>query len=274
MSVAILKKPQFLSALAAGGNNRYLEDFVEGNFLKFYFVVYGFESFDDGTYWLWQLCRQWNKRLIEGYGLEFEYGSGMLIPRGYFKSDEEIIAMMADTIKEGGYSGYSGVGISVRASEWPKDGYGRCIGLFSNTPKTDDDLVSIYQSWVEKYMLVFIEEPVMAYDGALYDKIREGGAVLIAGGRNSTPIMDEVCRVGMGDGIDAIVVALTPRDSVSAISIYAEKIRESGCLVFCDCEQDGGYEDKMVDLTIGIGADLCYEFGQGPYANRYLELVK
>jgi len=256
------KPPRFLSALAAGGNNRYLDAFVEENFLKIFFVAYDFSSIEEGTYNLWRISRKWNQMLSAGYGLSLEYGSGMLIPRGYFKTDGEILSAMTAAILETNPDVPCGIGISVRASEWPKDHEDRYIGLFSQAPKTDGDLAALYGGWAEKYPLVFIEEPFSAGNEALYGIIRNKKPVIIEGGR----------KQGRVSGLDAIVLEISRENREYDQALRAEEIRDAGFYLLCDLKDDGITEEEAVDLTVKMNSDLGFEFGLGNYANRYLEL--
>jgi len=225
-------------------------------------VTYDFSSLEEGTYNLWRICRKWNKLLSSEYGLTLEYGSGMLIPRRCFKTDGEIMSMMADVILETNPDVPGGIGISVRASEWPKDHEDRYIGLFSQALKTDEDLAELYSGWVDKYPLVFIEEPFSRGNEALYDIIRNKKPVIIAGGR----------KQGRVSGLDAIVLEISRENKVCDQVLQAKEIRDAGFYLFCDLKDDWIAEEDAVDLTIKINSDLSFEFGLGNFANRYLEL--
>ena len=67
---------------------------------------------------------------------------------------------MVETINKLGYEGKIGIQVDVAADTYWEESIGRYVGIFSDEPKTKDDLFKLYQLMVKEYPFVILEDPL------------------------------------------------------------------------------------------------------------------
>ncbi len=189
------------------------------------------------------------KSLSVGVGDEGGYAPNL-------ESDEEALELINDAIKEAGYEGKVKIALDCAASEWTHtEGvpYKTCKG---GKEYTADELIAYYESLIEKYPIISIEDGLGEDDFSGWERLTEriGSKLSLIGDdlfvTNDTRLKDSIKR-NIGNSI------LIKPNQIGTLSevlrvIETAKTAHYGFVV---SHRSGETEDTtLADIAVGTGA--------------------
>ncbi|MPM83750.1 Enolase [bioreactor metagenome] len=193
-----------------------------------------------------------------------------VIQKGIFKSDEELWDLMAKAIQKAGHEGKIGIQIDVASDCYYDRKQQKYFGLFSDKPKTRDELMKLYEHAVANYPILILEDPFFEDDYESHAELVKRVDIQIVGDDlfTTTP-----SRVAQGAAIGAANTVLLKVNQIGTISETLEMVQlayRKGYGVM-PCESRGEYE-AIADYCVGINACAVREMATGLVANRFLEI--
>ena len=232
------RKMPFPSSLCISGAGRYGHKNTLSDMPKIYMVSYGYDTYQEASYYLWKCVHQWEKLLTESFHMRYEHGTGMFMPKGQVHSDEELIQMMTKIIDELGQNGKIGLGIEVDTEEFLiNDSY---IGLFDEVPKAENDIYSFIEKINRKYPIYYTEI--------------DGKVEFNPSAESRKGFCCKLCKVTKADDLIA----------------WSEKMRKEGIPWIVDDCYVGGF--NVAELAVGLGATIIKGCGLGTMGNKLLQI--
>ena len=186
------------------------------------------------------------------------------------KDDREIWDLMVETINKLGYEGKIGIQVDVASETYWEEDQGRYIGIFSETPKTQDDLFKLYHLMVRDYPFVILEDPFDEDDYESHAILTRELDIQIVGDDLFTT---DPVRVQKGIDAGAANTVLLKVNQIGTISEALDMIQlayRNGYAVM-PCSSRGEGED-IADYCVGINAATVRESATGPTGNRFLQI--
>jgi enolase len=257
--------------LACVGSDRYGGGARSGGKPSYSFMAYGFSSFADASYAIWDISTEWRQVLKGTFGISSIPGSIYpVISTGAVKDDREVLDLMVETVNRLGYEGRVGFHVDVAAATYYDKGRDRFVGLFSAAEKSRDEMLRLYQEWVRRYPFVNIEDPLDEedYDGHAI-LTRELG-IQITGDDLFTTDPE---RVRKGIELGACNAVLLKVNQIGTISEAFDMVRlayRSGYGVMpCSSRGEGA---EIADYAVGLNCGVVRECATGPRGNRLLQI--
>ncbi len=253
------------------GSDRYGSGARSGGKPSYAFMCYGFATFSEASYAGWDISVEWSDVLNSKLGVpkhSVTHAPG--VPRGYVKDDREIWDLMVDTINRLGYKGKIGIQVDVASETYWEEDQGHYIGLFSETPKTRDDLFKLYRMMVRDYPFVDLEDPFDEDDYESHAILTRELDIQIVGDDLFTT---DPVRVQKGIDAGAANTVLLKVNQIGTISEALDMIQlayRNGYGVM-PCSSRGEGED-IADYCVGINAGTVRESATGPTGNRFLAI--
>lgn len=256
---------------AAAGHERYGGGITTPDPKPTYsFMCHGFSSFADASYCGWEVQQIWRETMKKMGVYPPNYYDLYIIDKGYFKSDEELWNMMANTIQKAGYEGKIGIQVDIASDTYYNREDQKYYGLFSDVPKTRDDLLELYKHAIANYPFVIMEDPFYEDDYESHAMLVKEVDIQIVGDDLFTT---NPGRVAYGAAIGAANTVLLKVNQVGTISETLDMVQlayKKGYGVM-PCESRGEGE-AIADYCVGINACAVREMAVGEVANRFLEI--
>jgi enolase len=260
--------------LVAGGSQRYGGGITNGGGKPSYSIMlYGFGSFSEASYAGWELQQKWVEMMAKRMPDPHPNEKGQItIPAGVFRSDEELWALMNETIIKGGYEGKCGLQLDVATDTYHNKKDNLYYGIFSDVPKTVDDLFKTYEKMVNEYNFVVIEDPFNEDDYDNTARLTKATGIQIVGDDLFTTNPERV-KVGIQRG--AANTVLLKVNQVGTISESLEMVAlayHNGYGVMPNSSRGEG--NDIADYSVGINAATIRERACYPVGNRFLEIER
>ena len=253
------------------GSDRYGSGERSGGKPSYSFMCYGFSSFSEASYAGWDISMEWSDVLNKKLGVpkhSVTHAPG--VPRGYVKDDREIWDLMVQTINKLGYEGKIGIQVDVASETYWEEDQGRYIGIFSETPKTQDDLFKLYHMMVKEYPFVILEDPFDEDDYESHAILTRELDIQIVGDDLFTT---DPVRVQKGIDAGAANTVLLKVNQIGTISEALDMIqlayRNGYAVMPCSSRGEGA---DIADYCVGINAATVRESATGPTGNRFLQI--
>lgn len=258
---------------AVNGDSRYGGGVTTpGNKPSYSFMMHGFGSFAEASYAGWVMTQRWTETM-KAYGIgPADYYGMFTIPAGKFKSDEEIWALMAETIVKAGYENRIGIQIDVASDTYYDRKEKLYKGLFSAQPKTQEDMLALYEYAVAHYPIIILEDPLYEDDYDGHSKLVRRVDIQITGDDLFTTNID---RVRQGSLTGAATSVLLKVNQIGTISEALDMVQYAYKLGYgvMPCESRGEGPD-IADYCVGINACAVREMATGETGNRFLEIER
>lgn len=236
------------------------------------FMCHGFHSFSEASYAGWEVQELWGKTMRSMNIYPPDYYGLYVIPAGHFQSDEELWALMAETICKAGYEGKIGIQMDVASDCYYDKRDQKYKGIFSSKPKTKEEMLALYVDAVKKYPFVIIEDPFFEDDYESHAELVKQVDIQIVGDDLFTT---NPKRVAYGAGMGAANTVLLKVNQVGTISETMEMVqlayRNGYGVMPCESRGEG---EAIADYCVGINACAVREMAVGLVANRFLEIEK
>ncbi len=253
------------------GSDRYGSGERSGGKPSYAFMCYGFATFSEASYAGWDISVEWSEVLNKKLGVpkhSVVHAPG--VPRGIVKDDREIWDLMVETITKLGYEGKIGIQVDVAAETYWEESEGRYIGLFSETPKTRDDLFELYHLMATEYPFVILEDPFNEDDYESHAVLTRDLDIQIVGDDLFTT---DPARVQKGIDAGAANTVLLKVNQIGTISEALDMIqlayRHGYGVMPCSSRGEGA---DIADYAVGINAGTVREGATGPTGNRFLQI--
>lgn len=257
--------------IAMVGSDRYGSGDRSGGKPSYAFMAYDFDSFSDASYACWDMAVEWYEVLNKRFGVpKHSVAHAPGVPRGVVKSDREIWDAMVETINRRGYENRVGIQVDVATDTYWEEGIGRYVGIFSDEPKTKDDLFRLYELMTRQYPFVILEDPLNEDD---YEGTAELTRLLDIQIVGDDLFTTNPARVQKGIDAGAANTVLLKVNQIGTISEALDMIqlayRNGYAVMPCSSRGEGA---DIADYCVGINAATVRESGVGPSANRLLQI--
>ena len=253
------------------GSTRYGSGARSGGKPSYAMMAYDFPTFAEASYAAWDLWMEWGEVLGRKLGIP---KSGVshhpMVPEGYVKHDRELWDLATETIIKLGYEGKVGFQVDVASETYYEEELGRYVGLFSEAPKTKDELFEIYHWMVKEYPFVIIEDP---FDEDDYEShailTRELGIQIVGDDLFTT----DPARVQKGVDVGAANTVLLKVNQIGTISEAFDMVqlayRNGYGVMPCSSRGEGA---DIADYAVGLNCGTVREGATGPTGNRFLQI--
>ena len=196
------------------------------------------------------------KSVLTGRG----YSTGVGDEGGFapdLKSNEEAVEVILEAITKAGYK--PGVDVSIcldpAASEMWEDGH---YSLFKSTHKllSSDDLIKLWESWVNQYPIISIEDGLAENDWAGWQNMTKsmGGKIEIVGDDlfcTNKSILAEGIKKGVAN---SILIKLNQIGTVTETLDTIEMAYKNGYNTFVSHRSGETTDSFIADLTVAVNA--------------------
>jgi enolase len=253
------------------GSDRYGSGARSGGKPSYSFMCYGFDTFSEASYAGWDISVEWSDVLNQKLGIpKHSVAHAPGVARGVVTDDREIWDLMVGTINKLGYEGKIGIQVDVASETYWEEDQGRYIGLFSETPKTQDDLFKLYHMMVKEYPFVILEDPFDEDDYESHAILTRELDIQIVGDDLFTT---DPVRVQKGIDAGAANTVLLKVNQIGTISEALDMIqlayRNGYGVMPCSSRGEGA---DIADYCVGINAGTVRESATGPSGNRLLAI--
>src|SRR5512136_1961402 len=112
------------------GSDRYGSGKRSGGKPSYSFMAYGFDTFSDASYAIWDISTEWREMLNQKFAIpRVSRTSHPVIQAGVIRHDREIWDLMAETVHRLGYGGKMGFQVDVAAGTYYENDKDRFVGL-------------------------------------------------------------------------------------------------------------------------------------------------
>ncbi len=190
--------------------------------------------------------------------LEFGDEGGLIAP---VTSNEKALALLAEVIVKAGQEGRALIALDIAASELLTDG--NYEFRRENRQLTREELIGLYQSWLEKYPLFSLEDPFSEDDWQGFTEITRGlgGQLQIVG---DDLYATNLARVQRGIELKATNAVLIKPNQIGTLTetIKVMKTASEAGLKMMISHRSGETEDSFIaDLAVASG---CGQIKAGP----------
>ena len=233
-------------------------------------MCFGFDTFADASYACWDIHTRWAEKMKKLFGGTPNIRDFIVVPEGYFESDEKIWEAITETIIEAGYEGRAGLQMDVATDTYHNKEDGKYYGLFNNTPKTKDDLYNFYMRIINEFPFVILEDPFNEDDYDATAALTKDSGIQIVGDDLFTT---NPKRVAYGISKGAANTVLLKVNQIGTISEALEMIQYAYKFGYAVMPSDSrGEGETIADYAVGINAGSVRECGIGARANRFMEI--
>jgi enolase len=253
------------------GSDRYGGGARSGGKPSYSFMAYGFPTFSDASYAIWDISTEWRQVLKQTLGISSIPGSIYpVISAGIVKDDGEILDLMVETVNRLGYEGRVGFHVDVAAATYYDAARERFVGLFSREEESREDLMRLYQDWLRRYPFVNIEDPLDEEDYEGHAILTRELGIQITGDDLFTTNPE---RVKKGIELGACNAVLLKVNQIGTISEAFDMVRLAyryGYGVMpCSSRGEGA---EIADYAVGLNCGVVRESATGPRGNRLLQI--
>ena len=253
------------------GSDRYGSGKHSGGKPSYSFMAYGFDTFSDASYAIWDISTEWREKLNQKFAIpKVSRTSHPVIQAGVIRHDREIWDFMVETVHRLGYGGKVGFQVDVAAGTYYEKDKDRFVGLFSAEDKTRDDLMKLYRQLVKDYPFIILEDPLDEDDYEGHAVLTRELGIQVVGDDLFTTNSE---RLQKGVGAGAANTVLLKVNQIGTITEAFEMVQlayRSGYGVMpCDSRGEGA---DIADYSVGLNCGTIRECATGPRGNRLLQI--
>ena len=233
-----------------------------GNELAFqeFMISPNFDSFSRNYFVAAEVYAQLKKDLKEKFG-----GVATLLgDEGGFAPDhlndvEATLNLLMEAIRKAGYEGQVDIALDVAASEFYQEGkYNLGFKSGANDFKTVDEMIKLYETIVEKYPIISIEDPFDQDDFESFARLREimeAKNVQVVGDDLTVTNTKRIQQAIEQKSCNALLLKINQIGTVSE-AIEAFKLAKSdGWKVMISHRSGETTDDFIADFAVGVGAE-------------------
>jgi len=253
------------------GSDRYGSGKRSGGKPTYSFMAYGFDTFSDASYAIWDLMTEWRDVLNKKFGIpKVSRTSHPVIPAGMIRHDREMWDLMTETLIRLGYGGKVGFQVDVAAATYYEKDRDRFVGLFSAEDKTREDMMQLYRRMVKEYPFIILEDPLDEDDYEGHAVLTRELGIQVVGDDLFTTHTE---RLQKGIDAGAANTVLLKVNQIGTITEAFEMVqmayRNAYAVMPCDSRGEGA---DIADYSVGLNCGTIRESATGPRGNRFLQI--
>lgn len=233
-------------------------------------VSYGFDSFAEAHYALWEVANLYEKLLAKNHHILTHRGMSLDVPPKKVESDLQLLDIMKQSIDALGFTDRMGIHIDVGASQYFQADNGTYAGIFDTTPRTTEDLLAYYLQICADYPIVMLQDPFHWSDRASHKALVEASGVEIVGQDLFACDVAEIKRAIDEGVVNSVALTVcgfeTFSDAVEVVR-YA-RAAECGILPMNECGE--GFD--VAHYAVGFRAGCIYQCGCDATVNPVLAI--
>lgn len=233
------------------------------------FMAYGFKSFCDAAYALWDITNVFERLMREKFRQVYVLGR-MQVNEGVVETDEQIWEVMKQAINEAGYKDRMGIQIDVAATTYWDKNKGMFAGLFSKQDKTKEELIKFYKHMVKNYPFVIIEDPLEENDYEGHAEVTRSLGIQVVGDDLFTTNIERLKKGITAGACNTVLLKVNQIGTISEALDTVDLAYRNGWGVM-PCSSRGEGVD-IADYAVGIGAGSIRESGVWPTCNRFSQI--
>lgn len=254
----------------ASGSKRYWADNQSQDGPVYNLVSYGFDTFADAHYALWECANAYEELLAKNLGILIHRGFSLDIPAGRITSDRQLMDMMAEGIRTAGHEGKIGIHIDVEANMYYDSQRGVYRGLFDAKDKTADELFCYYEQLIEDYPVVLLQDPFDQHDTEHHAELLQKTGIEIAGQElcGSDPARLRSC-IDMGC-INALVLSVCSFETFSDVVSLVRYAKNRAVDIIPQNRCGEGLD--VAQFAVGFRTGAIYQSGIDTVSNQLLAI--
>jgi enolase len=253
------------------GSDRYGSGKRSGGKPTYSFMAYGFDTFSDASYAIWDLMTEWRDVLNRKFGIpKVSRTSHPVIPAGMIRHDREMWELMAETLIRLGYGGKVGFQIDVAAATYYEKDRDRFVGLFSAEEKTREDLMEGYRKMVKDYPFVILEDPLDEDDYEGHAILTRELGIQVVGDDLFTTNTERLQKGIEAGSANTVLLKVNQIGTITeAFEMVQMAYRNGYGVMPCDSRGEGA---DIADYSVGLNCGTVRESATGPRGNRLLQI--
>ncbi len=189
-------------------------------------------------------------------------------------SAEEALTLITKAIKKAGYSGKVKIGLDVAATEFFKNGKYH----LENQKLDTKELINFYKKLIDKFPIVFIEDPFAEEDFKSFSQFKKevGDKIVILGDDLLTTNVKRIKNANKKEACNGTIIKPNQIGTVTE-TIEAVKLAKSYKWKILVSHRSGDTPDSFIaDLAIGVGADFIKSGApaRGERVAKYNQLLR
>ncbi len=254
---------------AVNGSTRYGSGQKSGGKPSYSFMAYGFQTFSEASYALWEVRTAFEKVMRKRYNIS-PVAQRILVPAGVVEHDQQLWDAMTQGINDSGNKDKVGIQVDMAAATYYDKKKDKYVGLISKEDKTRDDLIKIYKSMVKNYPFVILEDPLDENDYEGHAIVTKELGIQVVGDDLFTTSVE---RLQHGIEVGACNTVLLKVNQIGTISEALDTVelayRKGYGVMPCSSRGEG---PDIADYAVGLNTGNIRESGLGPTGNRLLEI--
>jgi enolase len=253
------------------GSDRYGSGKRSGGKPTYSFTAYGFDTFSDASYAIWDLSTEWRNVLNKKFGIpNVSRTSHPVIPAGLIRHDREMWDLMTETLIKMGYEGKVGFQVDVAAATYYDKDRDRFAGLFSAKDKSREDLMEGYRKMVKDYPFIILEDPLDEDDYEGHAILTRELRIQIVGDDLFTTNTERLQRGIDAGAANTVLLKVNQIGTITeAFDMVQMAYREGYGVMPCDSRGEGA---DIADYSVGLNCGTIRESATGPRGNRLLQI--
>lgn len=253
------------------GSDRYGSGKRSGGKPSYSFMAYGFDTFSDASYAIWDISTEWKEVINKKFGIpRVSVVSYPVIARGMVRHDREAWDLMVETVNRLGYEGKVGFQVDVAAGTYYEKDRDRFVGLFSAEEKTRDDLMKLYRQMVKEYPFFILEDPLDEDDYDGHAILTKELGIQIVGDDLFTTNTERLQRGIDAGAANTVLLKVNQIGTISeAFEMVQMAYRNGYGVMPCNSRGEG---PEIADYSVGLNCTTVRESATGPRGNRFLQM--
>jgi len=253
------------------GSDRYGSGRRSGGKPSYSFMAYGFDTFSDASYAIWDISTEWREMLNQKFAIpRVSRTSHPVIQAGVIRHDREIWDLMAETVHRLGYGGKVGFQVDVAAGTYYEKDKDRFVGLFSAGDKTRDDLMKLYRQMVKDYPFIILEDPLDEDDYEGHAILTRELGIQVVGDDLFTTNSERLQKGIEAGAVNTVLLKVNQIGTITEAFEMVQLAYRSGYGVMpCDSRGEGA---DIADYSVGLNCGTIRECATGPRGNRLLQI--
>ena len=255
------------------GSDRYGEHRITAAGKPSYtFMGYGFNSFAEASYALWDISTKWTAALKAKYGSEFRSRIASAVPAGVVESDMELWDLMAETINKNGYENKIGIQGDIAADTYFNKETQKYEGIFDAKPRTKDELLQFLIDMPKKWPFVIIEDPLSEDDYESTAVLTKNVDIQVVGDDLFTTNPERVLAGIKAGAANTVLLKVNQIGSITeAFDMVSLAYQNNYGVMPCSSRGEG---IDIADYSVGLKTGTVRESGTGNVASRFIEIER
>ncbi len=255
--------------ICVDGSDRYVDREESGGKPSYAFTCYGFKSFSEASYACWELLRELRQIITKKIKSKFQ-SFPFRIASGQIEHDKELWDSMTEAIENLGYKNRVGLQVDIAASTYYDREKQKFFGLFSEKPKTREDLIELYKEMTKSYPFIILEDPLDEDDFEGHTLLTRELDIEIVGDDLFVTNASRLQR-GIEAGSCNTILIKPPQIGTISETLSVVRLATQNGYGVMPCGSRGESSD-IADYAVGLNTGQIREGGLGPTANRLLAI--